>query len=167
MESPSGNLRPSSSLFDRLVSDDDDAPQVMLGQRMTRRHRTTHLEILRGQIERDLLDLLGTRRMSAGFDLSAWPRIEKSVLNYGIPDLSGSTGSSIDVRQLQRQLTKVIKWFEPRLQPDTLSVTCKVKDYAARDVLVEIEAMFGVDDELESFAMGVSICLGSGQCRAA
>ena len=165
METLSGNHRPSSSLFDRLINDADEGLAVGLGQKMTRRHRTAQLAVLRGQIQRDLFDLLSTRRMAADTDLSAWPMIEKSVLNYGIPDLSGTTGSSIDLRKLQRDLADVIKDFEPRLLPDTLAVTCRISDGPHQDVLVDIDALYGVDDELESFTVGIAISLGSGECR--
>lgn len=164
MQELTDSHRPSSSLFDRLVKEERETARVVIGEKVSRRQRASQLAILRSQIERDLLTLFGTRRISADIDLSAWPRIETSVLNYGVPDLSGTTGSSINTRQLQRQLTDVIKWFEPRLQPDTLNVTCKVNNGAVCDVVVEIEALFGIDDDLESFAMGISICLQSGQC---
>ncbi len=122
------------------------------------------MSILRAQIERDLLALLGTRQMMSEAELKAWPLVESSVLNYGIPDLSGTTASSIDTGKLQKTLARIIRRFEPRLHPDSVSVSCRVGSPARNDVRVEIEALFGPEDALESFAMGVSICLGSGHC---
>tara|TARA_R110002049_G_scaffold4601_2_gene31740 strand:+ start:26630 stop:27205 length:576 start_codon:yes stop_codon:yes gene_type:complete len=171
--------RPSSSLLYRLISGDDTEPVTTAvvpatvartggasqSIRTTRRQHAKLMSTLRWQIEQDLMALFGTRRMSCDTDLNAWPMVRRSVLNYGIPDLSGSTGSSIDTRRLQRELVDAIKCYEPRLKPETLTVTCQVREHTNEGVLVQIEAMFGPADALESFALGLSICLGSGQCR--
>ncbi|TWU56288.1 type VI secretion system baseplate subunit TssE [Rubripirellula reticaptiva] len=180
---------PTSSLLDRLIGNNDvsngalrlangttagevssaaSSPVAVTSPTagLTRRQHAKQLAILRSQIERDLLALFGTRRLSEDTDLSAWPLVQKSVLNYGVPDLTGSTGSGVDVRRLQRELTDAIKCFEPRLRPATLTVTCRVNEHSTDELSVDIEALFGPSDALESFAMGISINLGSGQCRA-
>tara|TARA_R110002111_G_scaffold233417_1_gene294486 strand:+ start:245 stop:667 length:423 start_codon:yes stop_codon:yes gene_type:complete len=131
---------------------------------MTRRGRANQLAAVRQQIQRDLLMLLSTRRMAADTDLSAWPLVAKSVLNFGIPDLAGITSSSMDLRRLQKDLVQAIKNFEPRLHPESLTVSCHIGAGSPNDLLVEIEALFGPADALESFAMGISICLSDGQC---
>ncbi|MCG8650262.1 MAG: type VI secretion system baseplate subunit TssE [Pirellulales bacterium] len=166
--------QPASSLLDRLINREDSAltpilpaaQSPALGPKVTRRQRAKQLATLRVQIERDLLALLGTRQMSADTNLQAWPLAASSVLNYGIPDLSAMTASSMDVRWLQKTLTQTIRRFEPRLHPETLQVSCHVNANACHDVRVEIEALFGPADALESFAMGISICLSSGRCQS-
>ncbi|QDT03968.1 Gene 25-like lysozyme [Rubripirellula lacrimiformis] len=180
--------RPTSSLLDRLIGNHDGADVAVRFARsqaageetsamassivpssnatITRRQQRKQIGILRTQIQRDLLALFATRRLSEDTDLEAWPLVRNSVLNYGIPDLSGSTGSSINTGKLQQELTSVIKSFEPRLRPDTLTVTCRVNEFSIGDLTVDIEALFGPADGLETFAMGIAINLGSGQCHA-
>jgi len=165
---------PTSSLLDRLISRDDQLGETSLvpleGQmpspRKTRRQLAKELSILRLQIQRDLLTLLQTRHMAADTDLTAWPLVQRSVLNFGIPDLSGTTASSIDVRELERSLVAAIKHFEPRLYPETLTVSCRVDSDTQTEVQLQIEALFGPAEALESFSMNVSICLSSGQCQS-
>ncbi|WP_404309735.1 type VI secretion system baseplate subunit TssE [Neorhodopirellula lusitana] len=164
--------QPSSSLLDRLIrSEIGDGglvhPRASTGSSggVTRQQRRHHMAILSSQIERDLLALFGTRRMSEDTDLSAWPLVQKSVLNYGIPDLTGVTSSGLDLPVLNRELTEAIRRFEPRLRPETLNVSCHLNEYLRGDLIVKIEALFGPSDALEAFAMGISICLGSGQCQ--
>lgn len=182
MHSDSDLDRPSSSLLYRLVGNgvgegDGGAKKhasknhALKGHAstgrmgMTRREHAKLMAVLRWQIEQDLLALFATRRMSSDTDLSDWPLVERSVLNFGIPDLSGITGSGLDTRRLQRELVAAIKYYEPRLKSETLKVTCHVHEHGTNDVVVLVEALFGPNDAMESFAMAVSICLGSGQCR--
>ena len=165
MSPKSQAVRPTSSLLYRLIGTEGEDPNAPVGVRVSRRQQSRRMDELRRQIERDLQALFETRHLSADTDLSAWPNVQQSVLNYGIADLSGTTGSSIDPRQLQRELLVAIKRYEPRLKPETLTVKCDVHEYGTNDLLVRIEALFGPADALEMFSMGVSICLESGQCR--
>lgn len=164
--------QPSSSLLDRLIRGETDGEGHLRSVAnpgssgvATRQQRRQHMAILSSQIERDLLALFGTRRMSEDTDLSAWPLVQKSVLNYGVPDLTGLTSSGLNLPHLQREFAEAIRRFEPRLRSETLKVTCHLNEYLRGDVILQIEALFGPSDALEAFAMGISICLGNGQCQ--
>lgn len=157
------------SLLDRLTGGQN--PEAIggnvadaSGRKVTRRQRAKQMANVRGQIKRDLLALLGTRRLPADVQITRWPVAESSVVNYGIPDVTGMTSSSINPRELERVIKKVVRTFEPRLHPESVNVTCRVNTQLAKDVRVEIEGLFGSDDAMESFSLSVSICLGSGQC---
>jgi type VI secretion system protein ImpF len=56
-------------------------------------------------------------------DLGDYPDVARSVLNFGIPDLTGVSLSGINSETLQRQIKDVILAFEPRLTASTLRVT--------------------------------------------
>ena len=76
------------SVLDRLIDDD---PQV---RHEAQRNRNQLLRDLKLAVRRDLENLLNTRVCCA-----TWPRelteLQQSLVNYGIPDLSGaSLGSS-------------------------------------------------------------------------
>jgi type VI secretion system protein ImpF len=50
------------------------------------------------------------------------PDIAASVLNFGLPPLSGQRVSRLDVHELERAIAQAIRAFEPRLLPASLSV---------------------------------------------
>ena len=99
--------------------------------------------------------------------LSRWPMVQQSVLNYGIPDISGSTASSLDVERTQRELLTTIRRYEPRLHPQSIVVECVVVGAAQSHVQVKIDGLFGPADAMESFEMTVSISLNDGNLRNA
>lgn len=72
---------------------------------------------------RDLAWLLNTTSLDSCIDLSSFPRVQRSVLNYGMPDISGHTSHSIDTSDLQKALQRVIYEFEPRIIQNSLKVT--------------------------------------------
>jgi len=72
--------------------------------------------------------LLNATNLAAGQDLGAYPQVASSVVNYGIPDLSGMTVSGTDVAVLERALRQAIMDFEPRILRHTLSVRLEIND---------------------------------------
>ena len=76
----------------------------------------------RAAVIRDLSWLLNSVSMVSVLDLEAYPEIRRSVLNYGMPDISGHTSASIDTDRLQKAIKKIIYRFEPRIIQNTLEV---------------------------------------------
>ncbi|WDS37815.1 type VI secretion system baseplate subunit TssE [Pseudoxanthomonas sp.] len=104
------------SLLDRLT---DDAPEQ---KDESRERRVINAARLRECVMRDLGWLLNTVQLSASADLGAYPQVADSVLNYGIPDLCGTSLRGADVEALKRRIRDAILAFEPRLTPATLQV---------------------------------------------
>ena len=52
--------------------------------------------------------------------------VERSTLNYGVPDLAGRPASSIDSGELARAIRRAIVDFEPRLLKNSLKVEISV-----------------------------------------
>ena len=50
-----------------------------------------------------------------------------SIVNFGLPSLSGQTASTLDISDLERAIRQTILEFEPRILPDTLVVTALVE----------------------------------------
>ena len=50
------------------------------------------------------------------------PELAASVLNYGMPSLSGQLASKLDIVQLEKMIRQAIIRFEPRILPETLVV---------------------------------------------
>jgi type VI secretion system protein ImpF len=80
------------------------------------------LKEIRACVKRDLDWLLNASRYTPQEELEELPDVANSVLNYGMPDLTGKTVSGLDVLQMERLLKQVIINFEPRIIPRTLAV---------------------------------------------
>lgn len=111
---PKERLQPS--LLDRLTDDEPGTKQE------PRERRVLSMQRLRESVRRDLSWLFNTVSLSAVQDLSGYPQVVRSVLNFGIPDLTGHSLSSIDVTGLERLLRQAIRDFEPRILPQTVKV---------------------------------------------
>ena len=110
------------SLLDRLTDDEPGNP------REAREQRDFSLSRLRETVLRDLAWLLNTTNLAAAQDLGAYPEVSGSVLNFGIPDLSGTTLSGTDPAALERTLRQAITDFEPRIIRHTLNVRLEVNE---------------------------------------
>ena len=104
------------SLLDRLT---DDEPQTKTEARSM---RVLSVNRLKKSVLRDLAWLLNTGSLSIIEDLSDYPDVESSVLNYGVSDTSGKYISSTDVGPIEKRIRKAITDFEPRIIADSLRV---------------------------------------------
>lgn len=77
---------------------------------------------LRATVRRELAWLLNTTNLAASVDLDAFPQVQTSVINYGVPDLAGKSLSSRAVLRRAREIRDAIRTFEPRIEPTTLNV---------------------------------------------
>ena len=54
--------------------------------------------------------------------LDDYPLVARSVLNYGVSELSGQLVSSLDASQMEQTLHQAIIDFEPRILPQSLRI---------------------------------------------
>ncbi|MEY4210667.1 MAG: hypothetical protein RLZ92_1048 [Pseudomonadota bacterium] len=104
------------SLLDRLT---DFAPDQVLE---SREQRVLSFRQIKQSVLRDLSWLLNTSALDSLQDLTDYPYVAQSVINYGMPAMSGSNLSSINPQKLQRRIKQVIADFEPRILKETLKV---------------------------------------------
>jgi len=104
------------SLLDRLSDDEPDKSSE------SREKRVISVSRLKELVQRDLAWLLNSVAASANMDLSEYPEVEKSSLNFGIMDLSGYSSMTLNPKYIERELVKSIKNFEPRIIPRSLKV---------------------------------------------
>jgi type VI secretion system protein ImpF len=104
------------SLLDRLSDDEPDKLSE------SRDKRVISVSRLKQLVQRDLAWLLNCVAASANFNLNDYPEVAKSAFNYGIIDLSGFTSMSLSSKHIERELTKCIKNYEPRIIPRTLKI---------------------------------------------
>lgn len=110
------------SLLDRLTDDESDKTQE------SRAKRVLSLQDMRRSVLRDLGWLLNTTALSATQDLEDYPYAARSVINYGLPDLTGHTLSGLDLDDLERLLLRAVTDFEPRILPDSVRVRLVVDE---------------------------------------
>lgn len=117
---PKQRLQPS--LLDRLTDDEPDRQQE------SRDKRVLSLNRLKAAVLRDLSWLLNSSALSELQDLDAFPLVGRSVINYGIRDLSGTQLSGVDLDSLERMLRQAILDFEPRILRDSVQVRAAADD---------------------------------------
>lgn len=71
---------------------------------------------------RDLGWLLNSVALDVCHDLDKYPEVRRSVLNYGLPDMSGHTSSNVEVHVMESAIRKAIQLFEPRIIRNSLKV---------------------------------------------
>lgn len=71
---------------------------------------------------RDLGWLLNSVALDVCVDLHKYPEVRRSVLNYGLPDMSGHTSSNVDIMTIENSIKSAIQLFEPRLIRNSLKV---------------------------------------------
>lgn len=76
---------------------------------------------IRDAVLRDLGWLLNAVKPMPGL-AESHPQAASSVLNYGLPPMSGQMASRIDISQLERTIKEAILQFEPRVMEASLEV---------------------------------------------
>ncbi len=112
------------ALLDRLCDDEPQKKQESLEHSVVSKGR------LKRTVLRDLVWLMNTTCHNTAGELTNYPEIRRSVINYGIPVLSGKNFSGVDWRDLERSIQEAILVFEPRILPDTLSVKAIIPETA-------------------------------------
>jgi type VI secretion system protein ImpF len=122
------------SVLDRLI---DEEPE---NTREAPRSRNQVLRDLRQSVRRDLEDLLNTR-----WRCVAWPpnldELETSLVNYGIPDFTGSMMNSPEDREDFRNIIEqTVRRFEPRFKTVRVEML-KNADRTDRTMRFRIDAL--------------------------
>lgn len=112
-----GRDRLQPALLDRLT---DQEPHAKVE---SRERRVISMRVLRQGVQRDLAWLLNASGLGAVQDLSAYPAVASSVVNFGLPDIAGKSASSVDVPKLERMIRDVIIAFEPRILRESVRVS--------------------------------------------
>ncbi len=150
LRSEGDRLQPA--LLDRLTDDEPDQRQEALQNAVVSKGR------LKRMVLRDLVWLLNTTAYHTNDQLDQYPEVRRSVVNFGIPVLSGKNFSGVDWRDLERQIHEAILIFEPRILPESLSV----KAFAPSDPLGHHNLLqFELHGELWSMPYPIELLLRS------
>lgn len=104
------------SLLDRLT---DENPRQ---QEETRHQRASDIRSLRESVLRDLEWLLNSVNLESVQSLETWPELRSSVINYGMPGLSGNTVNQADRDAIRKLIHEAVETFEPRILKNTLRI---------------------------------------------
>ena len=121
MSTPDIRDRLQPALLDRLT---DSAPAERSEPEDRRVMNKTQL---RQAVLRDLAWLFNASQTHPNWT-EQHPELAGSVLNFGLPPLSGQRLSKIDISQLERTIKRAILDFEPRILPQTLHVRALESD---------------------------------------
>jgi type VI secretion system protein ImpF len=86
------------------------------------------MQKLRAAVLRDLAWLLSTGQLETTDDLERYPEVARSVLNFGMPDITGLSISGVDTAGLEKAVRDAIIKFEPRISANTVRVTVAKDD---------------------------------------
>lgn len=128
---PRERLQPS--LLDRLTDDEPDSGVE------SRERRVLSLRTLRESVLRDLAWLLNTTNLLSVTDFPKLPHVANSVVNYGMPDISGISVAGMNLTDLERGIRQAIWDFEPRLIRATVSVKAMPQQSEGNTIMFEIE----------------------------
>lgn len=129
---PRERLQPS--LLDRLSDDEPD------NSTESRERRILSLRTLREGVLRDLAWLLNTTNLLSVIATDALPHVGTSVLNFGVPVMSGNSLTSFNVSKLERSIRQAIWDFEPRLIRSTVIVKARLLEGERNLMTFDIEA---------------------------
>jgi type VI secretion system protein ImpF len=107
---------------------------------------------LRRELAEDLNALLNTIRLSSAEDISAFPYAARSILNYGLTDITSHSVEESAVEDIIAELRRVLAEYEPRLVGPSIVVE--------RDASVESSTMkvrFTVQAEMHATPVDVPV----------
>lgn len=148
------------SLLDRLTDQERDKNQE------SRDRRVLSVRRLKECVKRDLAWLMNTGNLNDVQDLSAYPLVADSVLNYGMPDLTGISASGSDVAGIERRMRHIILTFEPRILKHSLRVRVAAADEMSHNAMVfEIECDMWAEPVPERMYLKTEVDFESGDVR--
>jgi type VI secretion system protein ImpF len=95
--------------------------RVIAGRRVRGRQVITE-DLLRREVSRDLEALLNTVALESTIDMTDLPYARRSIINFGIPDISHRTIDEIGVNHIPNEIKEAIMNYEPRLARASLQV---------------------------------------------
>ena len=121
----------------------------------------------RQAVLRDLAWLLNTASHIESDGLDDFDEVPTSVLNYGVRDVTGLTMSGMSAEDVERQMIEAIRRFEPRVNPDSLSVKTMVDSGAmnSRAIQLEVHGDLWARPVPEALYIKTEVDLETGECR--
>jgi type VI secretion system protein ImpF len=100
---------------------DASGERVISARRRSGRLAITEL-LLRREVARDLEQLMNSIALESTEDLTVYPEVKKSILNFGFPDIAHRTIDEAGVEDVAREIEAALGRYEPRLVQNTIRV---------------------------------------------
>ena len=95
--------------------------RIVAGRRGRARQMITE-GILRSEVAHDLAVLLNTIALGSTVDVGEADYVRKSILNFGLPDLSRDTIDEVGAKRIHEEIKTAIVNYEPRLVATSLQI---------------------------------------------
>jgi len=99
----------------------ESGERVLAGRRLRPRHVITE-PVLRREVGRDVDALLNAIALESTVDMADAPYVRKSVVNFGIPDITHRTIDEAGVNDIAGEIKAALINYEPRLAPPSVRV---------------------------------------------
>ena len=130
------------SLLDRLLDDQPDLSREPFG------NRSQSVRQLESSVARDLEAMLNTRREALEELPEDFKEVNRSLVNYGLPDFTAySLLGEKDRARIRRTLEETITTFEPRLQ--RVRVTLEAQREHDKALRFRVDALLRVEPSPE------------------
>lgn len=106
----------------KIIEQRDEFGDRIVAGRRTSPRRAASEYILREDLGEDLATLLNTVSLASAVDLEAFPNVARSVLNFGLADLSAKSVETDAIDRIGAELRTALANFEPRLIAQSISV---------------------------------------------
>ena len=130
---------------------DDTGERVIASRRVSARSWVNEAA-LRRDLAEDLTGLLNTVNLASAEDLSEFPHTARSIVNYGLTDITAYTIEEAAVENVTRELRQALTDYEPRLIAASIEVT--------RDALVDNSGQkirFAVSAEMHATPVDIPV----------
>ena len=147
-------------LLDRLTDEDPDS------KKESKTSRVISIQRYRDGVLRDLRWLLNASAHLDEEDSDQFGEVRRSVLNYGTTDFCGQLASSFDFSAVEHQMIETVKFFEPRIIPDTLTVKAigATERFGPNIVAFEIQGDLWASPIPEHLYIKTQVDLDTGEC---
>jgi type VI secretion system protein ImpF len=102
--------------------------------------RVVSMRRLRECVLRDLGALLNALSLETSANLARYPRVQRSVLNYGMRSLAGLSAVAVDPVQTAAGIEEAIRRFEPRLRKVHVSPETRADGQEGHQLAFRIDA---------------------------
>ena len=118
--------------------------RIISGRRATPRSSVNET-VLREQLAEDLSTLLNTINLASAENLEGLEEVQRSILNFGIVDLTSISADSVDAEKLGPQLRHILQNHEDRFVENSVKLSVE-------PVTIEASARIAIQINAEMFA---------------
>lgn len=109
---------------------------------------------LRQSVQRDLENLFNAISLSSYVDLERFPNVRMSVLNYGLPDMTGKFVSGFEPWKMRKIVTDALRTYEPRITEDDVSIDLDTSASASASQRVDFDVEKGLNFIISGKVLG-------------